>query len=348
MYFASDNTGPVHAKVMEALTAANTGYTRSYGADPLMEEVRASLREIFEAPEAEVHLVATGTAANCLALACLCPPTHTVFCSPVAHIYEDECNGPEFFTGGAKLTLVGEDDKMTPDVLRRAIETEGARGVHGPQRGPVSITQATEKGQAFTVAEVSALAGVAKDFGLPVHMDGARFANALVATNASPADMTWRAGVDALSFGGTKNGCMGVEAVILFDPQKSWEFELRRKRGAHLFSKHRYLSAQMAAYLRDGLWLDTARAANANMARLAEGLRSHPSARFLYEPAVNMLFLELPRGMLKRLRDGGAQFNVWTGSLEEGDPEDMVTTRLVTDWSLPSEDIDRFLELAKA
>ncbi|WP_136636977.1 threonine aldolase family protein [Pseudooceanicola onchidii] len=348
MYFGSDNTGPVHPQIMQALTEANTGYTGSYGADPLMDEVRARIREIFEAPEAAVYLVATGTAANCLALSCYCPPTHTVFCSPVAHIYEDECNGPEFYTGGAKLTLVGDADKMTPDALRAAIEAEEVRGVHGPQRGPVSITQATEKGQTFTVAELTALTSVARDYGLPVHMDGARFANALVATNCTPSEMTWRAGVDVLSFGGTKNGCMGVEAVVMFDPDKAWEFELRRKRGAHLFSKHRYLSAQMAAYLRDDLWLSTARAANANMAKLADGLRALPEADFLYEPAVNMAFLTLPRRRLKALKDAGAVFNVWAGSLDDGDADEPLTTRLVTDWALPEAEIDRFLDLARA
>jgi threonine aldolase len=346
MYFGSDNTGPVHPQIMATLAEANTGYVPSYGNDPLMEEVRTSIRTIFEAPEAEVFLVATGTAANCLALSCNCPPTHTVFCSPVAHIHEDECNGPEFYTGGGKLTLVGTQDKMTPDALRTAIEGEEVRGVHGPQRGPVSITQATEKGQVFSVAELTALTAVAKDYALPVHMDGARFANALVAANCSPADMTWRAGVDVLSFGGTKNGCMGVEAVVLFDPAKAWEFQLRRKRAAHLFSKHRYLSAQMAGYLRDDLWKQTARTANAKMARLADGLRQNPDARFVYEPQVNMAFVDLPRRRLKTLHDAGAVFNLYTGALDTSPDDAMLTARLVTDWSIPDAEIDRFLTLA--
>ncbi|WP_375174835.1 threonine aldolase family protein [Pseudooceanicola sp.] len=345
MFFGSDNTGPAHPQIMQALAEANTGYATPYGADPLMEEVRTRLREIFEAPEAAVYLVATGTAANCLGLATLCPPTHTVFCSPNAHIHVDECNAPEFYTGGAKLTLVGQEDKITPEALHDAIEGEEVRGVHGPQRGPVSLTQATEFGQTYSVAEVAALCSVARDYGLPVQMDGARFANALVTANCTPAEMTWRAGVDVLSFGGTKNGCMGVEAVVLFDPAKAWEFELRRKRGAQLFSKHRYLSAQMAAYLRDDLWLSNARSANANMARLAEGLRQVPGARFAYEPAVNIAFVTLPRAVLQRLKAEGAVFNVWTGNLDKGDPEEPLLTRFVTDWSLPEAEIDRFLSL---
>lgn len=348
MFFGSDNTGPVHPQIMEAMTQANTGYATPYGADPLMDEVRTRLREIFEAPEAAVYLVATGTAANCLGLATLCPPTHTIFCAPHAHIHVDECNAPEFYTGGGKLTLVGSDDKLTPDALRRAISAEGIRGVHGPQRGPVSLTQATEFGQTYSVEEISALSAVARDFGLPVHMDGARFANALVRTNCTPADMTWRAGVDVLTFGGTKNGCMGVEAVILFNPDTAWEFELRRKRGAHLFSKHRYLSAQMAGYLRDDLWCDTARAANANMDRLAAGLRAHPEVTLAYEPQVNMAFATLPRATLQRLAAEGVVFNVFTDALDTGAPDDPLLTRFVTDWSLPDSEIDRFLALLDA
>jgi len=274
MYFASDNSGPVHAQVMAALSQANQGYAMGYGDDPQMGQVRDRLREIFEAPEAAIYLVTTGTAANVLALSTLCSPWQTVFCSPTSHIHEDECNAPEFFTGGAKLTLVPGGDKMTPGALRGVIEGEENRGVHGPQRGPVSITQVTERGSVYSLEELQALTGVAKDFGLPVHMDGARFANALVKLGCSPAQMTWKIGVDALSFGGTKNGCMGVEAVIFFDPEHAWEFELRRKRAAHLVSKHRYLSAQMLGYLTDDLWLETARTANDNCARLVAGLRA--------------------------------------------------------------------------
>ncbi|HBS50687.1 MAG TPA: low specificity L-threonine aldolase [Rhodobacteraceae bacterium] len=342
MYFASDNSGPVHPQIMETLAGANTGHVWAYGADPLMEEVRARLREIFEAPEAAVYLVATGTAANALALATLCQPWQTVFCSPVAHIHEDECNAPEFYTGGAKLTLVGEGDRMSAEALRGAVEAEETRGVHGPQRGPVSITTVTERGTIYTLDELQALSGVAKEFDLPVHLDGARFANALVALGCTPAEMTWKAGVDAVSFGGTKNGCMGVEAVIFFDPAKAWEFELRRKRGAHLFSKHRYLSAQMAGYLRDDLWLGLARQANAKAAKLAEGLRKG-GAEFLHAPEANMLFAAFPRRVHRALQASGAMYHMWSGSLEGTDADEMLAARLVCDWSIPEADIARFL-----
>lgn len=346
MFFASDNTGPVHPKVMEALVQANTGYAMGYGADTLMDGVRQTISEIFEAPGAAVHLVATGTAANSLALATLANPWDAIFCSPVAHIQEDECNAPEFYAGGAKLTLVGDGDKMTPEALRAAIGSEPARPVHSPQRGPVSITQVTERGSVYAVDELRALTAVARDHGLKVHLDGARFANALVALGCTPAEMTWKAGVDAVSFGGTKNGLMAVEAVIFFDPQHAWEFELRRKRGAHLFSKHRYLSAQMGAYLKDGLWLEMATAANANCARLAAGLRD-AGATFLNAPQANMIFAALPRRVHQRLKAEGAMYYLQGGPLETGDPEELLGCRLVCDWSISAELIDRFVELAK-
>ncbi len=348
MEFASDNTGPAHAEVLRALAAANEGAAAGYGADRWTQGVVERIRTIFEAPEAAVHLVATGTAANSLALATLGQPWQTVFCTEMAHIHEDECNAPEFFTGGAKLTpLPAPDAKLRPETLRAAMLREETRGVHGPQRGPVSITQATEKGTVYSVAEVAALSAVAREFGQKLHMDGARFANALVATDASPAEMTWRAGVDALSFGGTKNGLLGVEAVVLFDPAHSWEFELRRKRSAHLFSKHRYLAAQMLAYLDGDLWLRSARAANAHLARLVAGLRDLPDCELAWEPQANLVFLRLPRRVHARLQGAGAHYYLWDGDLE-GDPDEPILARLVCDWSTPPQSVDRFLALAAA
>lgn len=342
MFLASDNTGPAHPQVMEHVMAANAGYAMPYGADPIMDAVRDSLRTLFEAPEAAVYLVSTGTTANALALACYCQPWQTVFCSPVAHIHEDECNAPEFYTSGAKLTLVPGTDKMTPEALQKSIEVEESRGVHGPQRGPVSITQVTERGSIYTLDELRALSDVAKSYGLPVHLDGARFGNAMVALDCTPAEMTWRLGVDVVSFGGTKNGCMGVEAVIFFDPQKAWEFELRRKRGGHLFSKHRYLSAQMQGYLENGLWLKTAQDANTRAAYLGKGL-SEKGAEFLHEPQANMIFVRFPRRIHAKLHAAGAKYYIWEGALEGEDPEEMLAARLVCDWSITDVQIDTFL-----
>jgi len=275
MHFTSDNASPVPPQVMDALLKANHGYSMPYGNDPEMSLVRDRIREIFEAPEAAVYLVATGTAANALSLACLCPPWATVFCHRNAHIEEDECAAPEFFSGGAKLTLIdGDHAKMSPEALQQAIGFAARAGVHNVQKGAVSLTNATENGTVYTPAEVRAICDIARAHDVPVHMDGARFANALITAGCTPAEMTWKAGVDVLSFGGTKNGLMGVEAVVLFDPARAWEFELRRKRGAHLFSKHRYLSAQMLAYLEDDLWLKLATRANAAAARLSQGILS--------------------------------------------------------------------------
>lgn len=341
MFFASDNAGPASERVMHRVLEANAAHQMPYGKDDLMEEVRAGIRAAFEAPEAAVYLVATGTAANSLALACYTQPWQTIFCSSVAHIEEDECNAPEFYAGGAKLSLIETTDKMRPEGLEAAIGKWKVGDVHGAQPGPVSITQVTERGTVHSLEELRALTGVAKAHGLPVHLDGARFANAMVALGCTPAEMSWKAGVDVVSFGGTKNGCLGVEAVIFFDPAKAWEFELRRKRGAHLFSKHRYLSAQMAGYLQDDTWIKTARAANANAAHLAAGMEK-AGAEMMFPPQANMIFARFPRATHRRLHEAGARYYLWQGSLE-GPEEEMLGARLVCDWSIGRDQIDQFL-----
>jgi threonine aldolase len=345
MFFASDNTGPAHPAIMQALLDANSGYAMGYGADAIMDQVRAQIRAVFDAPDAAVYLVINGTSANALLLATMCQPWQTVFCTDVAHIHEDECNAPEFYTQ-AKLTLVPSvAGKMTPDDLQRKILGEQTRGVHGPQRGPVSITQVTEKGTVYTLDELRALTAVARAHGLPTHLDGARFANALVTLGCTPAQMTWQAGIDAVSFGATKNGALGVEACVIFDPKLAWEFELRRKRGGHLLSKHRYLSAQMQAYLAGDLWLDMARAANTCCARLAAGLRDHPRARMLFEPQANIIFFTLTRREHQRMLAAGAVYYVMSGDPDHGDPDEALTARLVCDWSMTAAGVDQFLDL---
>jgi len=337
MRFASDNTSGAAPEVIAALLRTNDGYDRSYGADAIMARVTALVREIFEAPEAVVHLVATGTAANALAIATHCPPWGAVFCHTHAHVAEDECNAPEFYSG-AKLVLVpGDHGKITPDTLGDALSRTGESGVHGVQRGMLTLTNVTEAGTVYKPAEISALTALAKAQALPCHLDGARFANALVATGASPAEMTWKAGIDVLSLGGTKNGCLGVEGVVLFDPAKAWELELRRKRGGHLFSKHRFLSAQMEAYLTDNLWLRLAAQANAVGQRLADGLAAKPAVTQAHPVQANMQFPDWPEGSHARLEAAGAAYYRFPAA------PGREAARLVTSWSTTDADVDAFL-----
>ena len=342
MHFASDNSGPAHPKVLEALVRANEGYSMPYGAEPAMQAVRERLRDLFGAPDAAVYLVATGTATNSLLLAAMSRPWQAIYCSEVAHIEEDECGAPEFFTDGAKLALIDAPDAlMTPEALRARIQDTAQGVVHGVQRGPVSITTVTERGTVYSLDQLHALFGVAAEYGLPVHMDGARFANAAVSLGCAARDMT--RGVTALSFGGTKNGLLGVEAAVIFDPDLAWEFELRRKRAGHLFSKHRFLSAQMAAYLEDDLWLDMAGQANTAAARLVTGLKRIPEATVLHAADANMVYAAFPRAAHLRLREAGAQFHT-IGSLE-GPGDEAVAARLVCDWSASDANTERFLDI---
>lgn len=335
MFFASDNASGAAPEIAEAVLRANAGYAPSYGADDGMARVTARVREIFDAPEAAVHLVATGTAANALALACLCPPWATVYCHADAHVNVDECAAPEFYTGGAKLTgLDGAGGRIDPEALERALAGAAEAGVHNVQPGALSLTNATEAGTAYDPDAVARLAGVARARGLPVHMDGARFANALVHLGCTPAELTWKAGVDALCLGGTKNGCLGVEAVVLFAPERSWELELRRKRGGHLFSKHRFLSAQIEAYLGDGLWLDLAGRANARAAELARGLSALPGAGLVHPVEANAVFAALPRAAHRAALAAGAHYHLWPGSQSLDGPGDAaLSARFVCSWS---------------
>lgn len=347
MFFASDNSGPAHPQVMDAMIEANSGYAMGYGADPQMDEVRAHIRRIFEAPDAAVYLVSTGTAANTLALSTICKPWQTIYCTPSSHIENDECNAPEFYTGGAKLTLLPDHDKLNTVALQNALDTAERLGVHNVQRGPVAITQVTECGTIYSLSEIQEIASIAKQYGLPTYLDGARFSNAVAALGCTPAEMSWKAGIDVVSFGGTKNGLMASEAVVFFDPTHAMEFELRRKRAAHLFSKHRYLSAQMLGYLRDDLWLSSAKAANASAARLAAGLRA-AGAVFPYAPQANMIFAALPRRAHQKLHAAGAVYGLEDSPLEGADLDALITARFVCDWSITTAQIDEFLDLLSA
>lgn len=347
MFFASDNGGPAAPEVIAAISRANQGAAMPYGADPIMDSVRKKIREIFEAPEAVVFLVATGTAANALALASLVQPWQTIFCHRIAHIEEDECGAPEFYTGGSKLTLLdGENGKIDPEGLSNTIAYTGRAGVHNVQKGALSLTNATEAGTVYTVEEVTTLCNIAKKHDLPCHMDGARFANALVRLGCTPAELTWKAGIDVLCFGGTKNGLLGVEAVIWFNPKPVWEFELRRKRGGHLFSKHRFLSAQMDSYLTDDLWAELARKANRAADRLAEGILQVPGASLIHPVEANAIFARWPRKGHVKAQEAGAKYYHWPFDQPlVGPPDDSISARLVCNWATTDAEIDAFLRL---
>ncbi len=350
MYFTSDNAVGAAPEILNAIIAANEDALPSYGADPMMQDVEKRIAQIFET-DVRVFLVSTGTAANALSLASLSPPWGAVFCHRYAHIEVDECGAPEFFGGGLKLVLLdGKDGKIQPDALEYALKETGAGGVHQVQPAVLSITNVTEAGALYRAEEISTLAALAHDAGCAVHLDGTRFANALVSSNASPADMSWRAGVDVLCLGATKNGALAAEAVIFFDPKRQADriaqFEYRRKRGGHLISKGRMLSAQMAAYFKDDLWLSLARHSNLAATRLADGLRKIEGVEIENSVDANMLFVHLPVAVHKRLQQEGARYYLEPPSQsDEGDGK-TVRVRFVTSFSTTDDAIDSFLEIA--
>ncbi|MBT4167390.1 MAG: low specificity L-threonine aldolase [Rhodospirillaceae bacterium] len=311
MNFSSDNATGVAAEIMAALAAANEGHAMAYGDDAVTKAAEAAFTELF-GRELAIFPVATGTAANALALSALTPPWGQIYCHRNAHIEEDEAGAPELFSGGAKLALLdGEHGKIEAATLAAAVAGAGFGVQHHSQPSAISLTQATEAGTAYDPDEVAALAKIAHDAGLSVHMDGARFANALAHLGCSPAEATWKAGVDVLSFGATKNGAMAAEAVIFFNPDAAGDFLYRRKRGGHLFSKMRFLSAQLVAYLRDGLWLENARHANARATELSQGLAALDGAHLAHQVQANEIFIYLPEAVLGALETGGVGFHRW-------------------------------------
>jgi threonine aldolase len=343
--FASDNTAPVAPAILEAIAAANTGYAPGYGADDWTAAVENSLSDIFERRVA-AFLVPTGTAANALALAHMTPPWGVVFCHQESHVATDECGAPEFFGGGLKLVgLAGADGKIAAATLKAALAGYGGHSPHQMVAAALSITQASEAGTIYRDDEIAGLSEIAHGRSLAVHMDGARFANALVRLNATPAQLTWRSGVDVLSFGATKGGAMAAEAVIVFDPARAAFFAERRKRAGHLLSKHRFIAAQMAAYLADGRWLALARRANAMADRLAQRLTALGLAP-VWPVEANLVFVRLPRPLDAKLKAAGAAYYV-RNSDNVGLRSDEVLARLVTSFATEPEDIERFAALCK-
>ncbi|HSI02649.1 MAG TPA: low specificity L-threonine aldolase [Reyranella sp.] len=344
MNFRSDNETGAHPAIIEAVGRAfRAGSVHSYGADPWTHKVERRLREIFEKPDLVAYPVATGTAANVLALACCCPPWGAIYCNPASHIAVDEANAPQFYTAGAKLVYIdGPAGKIEPKTLAAALAEPVYGVVHHPQPAAVSVSQATECGAAYAPEEVAVIATAAHRHGLKLHMDGARFANALAFVGCSPAELSWKAGVDVLSLGATKNGAMGAEVVVFFDATAAKNFEFYRKRGGHLFSKMRLLSSQLDAYFADGLWLGNARHANQMARRLVAGLTSLKGTSLLYPVDANEIFVVLPATIHDALQAAGAQYHPWP-SERPGER----AWRLVTAFDTDPVEVDKFLSIAR-
>lgn len=340
--FYSDNIAPIAPEFLAAIVAANTGTAPSYGADPYTERLASLARETFGTDLAIIP-VATGTATNALALATLAPPFGGVYCAESAHINTDECGAPEFYSGGAKLLgLPAPDGKLRPEQLAGPIAIARGAGVHHVQPAALSIAQATEWGTVYTQAEVAALAQAAHANGLKLHMDGARLANAIARLGCSPAEITWKAGVDVLSLGLTKTGAMAAEAVVVFDPGLAAEVERRRKRAGHLWSKQRFVSAQLAAGLEGGLWLRLAGQANRAAARLSAGLAALPGVHLIQPVEANEIFCAFPPGLFAALTGAGFGFHDWPAP--PGVAGEVV--RLVASYATTDADVDALLHAA--
>jgi threonine aldolase len=342
--FTSDNIAGASPEILTALARANEGTAPSYGADPQSAALERLAAQVFERPVA-ILPVATGTAANALALAAIAQPFEGIYCHGAAHIMTDECGAPEFFTGGAKLLgLPARDGRLHPGALAEAVATARSMGVHHVRPAAVSVSQASEWGTVYTGAALADLCAQAHALELKVHMDGARLANAIARLDCSPAEATWKAGVDILCLGATKNGALGAEAIVAFDDSLAQELALRRKRGGHLWSKMRFLSAQLLAYLSDDLWLRNARQANAMADRLAKGLLAIRGVKLVQPVEANELFVALPPAVIAGLREKGFAFYDWPAPQGESG----AVIRLVTSFDMTAADVDGFVAAATA
>lgn len=335
-WFASDNTSPAHPAVFAALQAANDDGALPYGADPWTAKALAWFRAQFGA-DTEAFLVWNGTGANVVALRAMTRPFNAIICAEAAHINLDECGAPELLTGCKLIDLPTPDGKLTPDMLRQAVR--GVGDEHSVQSRVVSIAQPTERGTVYTRAELTALCSEAHALGLLVHMDGARIANAAAALDLPLRAFTRDAGVDVLSFGAAKNGCMGAEAVLVFDPAHAGEMKFLRKQSMQLSSKMRFLAAQILALAEGDLWLANARNANAMARRLADGVRDLPRLEITQAVEANALFVMIPVEIVARLQRD-FQFYVWNEKSGE--------VRWMTNWATSTEDVDEFVAAIRA
>ncbi|WP_336249725.1 threonine aldolase family protein [Stomatohabitans albus] len=337
--YISDNSAGVSPDIIIAMARVNGGHTAPYGRDSYTAEAEAALATLFDHP-LDMFPVATGTAANGLALSVLTPPWGAVLCHPDGHITNDEAGAPEFYTNGAKILLVdGPNSKIDPDALRHAVR-DRVGNIHCVQPAVLSLTQPTETGSVYTVEEVRELCAIAHEAGLRVHMDGARFANAVAALNVAPAELTWKAGVDVLAFGATKNGAATVDAVLSFDPTLKKDLAYRHKRGGHLFSKMRYQAAQLTAYITDDLWLNNARQANAMAARIRDALSDTAGISIIGDPQANIVFCQVPTPVIAAMHHDGFTFydDHWAPGV----------IRLVTSFTHTPADIDAFTTAMKS
>lgn len=311
MYFGSDNQTGASLKVLGMLAEANNEYSHGYGDDRWTDQAIEALKALFEC-DLEAYFVATGTAANSLALSCMVQPWEAILCHDSAHIILDESTAPELFTGGARLLSVSNGQgKITPEHLENYFQTIGTDYPHNVRATALSITQASESGLVYTPTEISALSRVAKGNGLSIHMDGARFANAVASQQVAPAELSWKAGVDVLCLGATKCGALCAEVVIFFNKELAKTFVHRRKRGGHLLSKGRVFGAQMVGWLQDDHWLELAKHANTQAAKLAEAINGIDGLQLVWPVESNELFVVMPKGLATYLRDAGAEFYDW-------------------------------------
>ncbi len=350
MNFASDNTAGIAPGILQALASANDGFAIGYGNDASTRRIEEMIGKVFEC-DAAVFMVPTGTAANALSLAHVTPPWGGVLCHAQAHIMRDECGAPEFFGGGLKLIgLPGEGCKLSPGTVERAIARYSGHVPHQVNAASLSLTQATEAGTVYRIDEIASLCEVAHAHGLAVHMDGARFGNALARMNVTPAEATWKAGIDVLSFGATKGGAMAAEAVVVFDRKRAAFMAERRKRSGHLLSKHRFLAAQFEGYMTDGYWLALARHANALADRLADGLRTC-GVPIVWAVEANIVFVLLPQALDAKLKAAGAAYYVRPNALAGDDVtigSDQMLVRLVTSFATTEAEVDQFVTLVRA
>jgi threonine aldolase len=341
MNFASDNAYGVLPEILAALAQTGAGAALPYGDDAETRALAQRFAALFER-ELAIFPVLTGTAANALALATLVPPHGAILCHQDSHIMVHECGAPEFFTHGARLQgLAGVDGKLEPAMLEAALKDWPRGDVHVVQPFAVSISQPTELGTIYSLAEIKQIAALAHAHGLKLHMDGARFGNAVAALGScSPAEASWKCGVDVLSFGASKGGALAAEAVLFFDPADARDFAYRRKKAGHLTSKMRFLSAQLSAFVADGLWLQKAARANALAGKLGDGLAAR-GVTVTAPVQTNMVFAQLPLATAQRLRAAGAQFFDRTRASREG----CTVARLVTSFATPEADVEKFLAL---